>query len=86
LSLGYYFFGSDLFDEWSENTIGIVLTVVSLALVIGSLIVISQLLASIFKGPVAIVVNKIVNAEPKNVILKHLIGYVGIIVSDKTKV
>lgn len=75
-----YFFGSDLFDDWSENTIGIVLTVVSLAVVIGSLIAISKLLSSIFRGPVAKAIQKVVNAEPKNFILRHSIGYFSIVI------
>ena len=73
-----YFFGSDLFDDWSENTIGIVLTIVSLAIVIGSLIMISKILSSLFSGPVAKAIQKIINAEPKHCITRHLIGYLSI--------
>lgn len=75
-----YFFGSDLFDDWSENTIGIVLTVVSLAVVITSLILISKFLGSIFRGPVAKIIQKVVNAEPKNCFTRHLIGYFSIMI------
>lgn len=77
-----YFFGSDLFDAWSENTIGIVLTIVSLAIVIFSLIMISKLLGSIFRGPVAKAIQKVVNAEPKG-FTRHLIGYFSIAVCTK---
>lgn len=73
-----YFFNSDLFDAWNENTIGIVLTILSLAVVILALVFISKLLGSIFRGPVAKAIQKIVNAEPKNFLARHLIGYFSI--------
>lgn len=75
-----YILKSDLFADWSESTIGIVLTIVSLAIVILSLIGISKLLGSIFQGAVAKIVSKIVNAKPTG-IWNHIIGYIAIMVS-----
>jgi sodium-dependent phosphate cotransporter len=74
-----YLFNSDLFDDWSETTIGIVVLVLSLAVVIGCLLMISKLLGALFQGATAKIVQKVLNANQEG-IMGELIGYLSILV------
>jgi sodium-dependent phosphate cotransporter len=72
-------FNSDLFEAWSETTIGIVVLVLSILTIIVCLIMISKLLGSVFQGATGKIVQKVLNAKQEGV-LGELIGYLGIVV------
>ena len=66
--------------NWPEWAIGSILLILSLVMLCGCLILMVKILNSMFQGPVAHLIKRVVNADFPG-IFKHFTGYIAIVVS-----
>ena len=83
MNFNFKFKGVYLFEslKWPEWCIGILLLIGSLLVLITCLLFMVKILNSVFQGPVAKILQKIVNSDLPGP-FRHLTGFIAIMVSE----